>query len=280
MGGRFVAIGDSFTEGVGDPNLLYPNGVRGWADRVARQLGRADSDWEYANLAIRSKLLDEVAAEQIDAAIALAPTHVSFYAGGNDIIALRVDMAAVMRRYELALRRLASSGAQLVLFTAFDPTAAPVWEPVRRRLAFFNGCVRDLARDTGAVLIDHALYEDFRDRRMWSADRIHMSKAGHKRMAAHVLQQLGIPHSLKVVELPPYHPRPWRRALREETLWLRDEVVPLLRRRISGVREGDSLAPKWPQPVHPADGMKRLAREQSGDAMRVHADAESARSAT
>src|SRR6478735_8063127 len=32
---RYVAIGDSFTEGVGDPDESRPNGWRGWADRVA-----------------------------------------------------------------------------------------------------------------------------------------------------------------------------------------------------------------------------------------------------
>src|SRR5664280_2645880 len=76
--GRFVAIGDSFTEGVGDPSPRYPNGYRGWADRMARQLGRADPTWEYANLALRSRLLDEVVAHQLEPALALEPTHVSF----------------------------------------------------------------------------------------------------------------------------------------------------------------------------------------------------------
>ena len=74
MKGRYVAVGDSFTEGVGDANLMYPNGVRGWADRMARQMGRADATWEYANFAIRSKRLDEIVDEQFDAALALEPT--------------------------------------------------------------------------------------------------------------------------------------------------------------------------------------------------------------
>lgn len=34
---RFVAIGDSFTEGVGDIDPSRPNDCRGWADRVAAQ---------------------------------------------------------------------------------------------------------------------------------------------------------------------------------------------------------------------------------------------------
>ena len=135
MNGRYVAVGDSFTEGVGDANLMYPNGVRGWADRMARQMGRADATWEYANFAIRSKRLDEIVDEQFDAALALEPTLISFYAGGNDILAVRCDMPAIMERYEAALQRLVGSGAQVLLFTTFDVKISTcTWKKVYRTL--------------------------------------------------------------------------------------------------------------------------------------------------
>lgn len=269
MAGRFVAIGDSFTEGVGDPNLLYPNGVRGWADRMARQLGRADARWEYANLAIRSKLLDEIVDEQLADAIAMRPSLASFYAGGNDILSIRVDMTAVMERYEAALRELVHAVPDVVVFTTFDSTTSPVLEPVRRRISFYNNTVRELSMSYNAILLDHTRLQVFRDRRMWAPDRIHMSRHGHKVLAAEVLKTLGIPHTLKVPEFPPWEPRPFREAVRAEGHWVRHEVLPLFRRRLSGVREGDSLTPKWPEPVHPADGMKRLARARGGDAVQV-----------
>src|SRR5688572_17824734 len=62
MFSRFVALGDSFTEGVGDDDLSSPNAVRGWADRVAEQLARARPGLAYANLAIRGRLLPQVLA--------------------------------------------------------------------------------------------------------------------------------------------------------------------------------------------------------------------------
>lgn len=271
---RFVAIGDSFTEGVGDPNLLYPNGVRGWADRMARQLGRDDERWEYANLAIRSKYLGEVIEEQLPDALALRPTLASFYAGGNDILSIRVDMDSVMRRYEGALAQLTSAVPDVVVFTTFDSTTTPVLEPVRRRITFYNNAVRELARSYNAILVDHTLLNQFRDRRMWAPDRIHMARPGHKVLAAEVLKTLGIPHTLKLPELPPFEHRPWRDVLKTEGAWVRHEVIPLFRRRMNGVREGDSLTPKWPDPVHPSYGMKRLARARSGDAIwaREHHD--------
>lgn len=267
---RFVAIGDSFTEGVGDPNPLYPNGVRGWGDRVARQLGRADDRWRYANLAIRSKYLGEVVTEQVDTALAMRPTVLTFYAGGDDMLTARVNMAAVMDLYEDTIRRLTASGAQLVLFTADDATRGPILEPVRRRIAFFNNTVRDLARDTGAILIDHDRMSEFSDRRLWSFDRIHMSRHGHKLLAAAVLAELGIPHTLELPVMAPFEPRPVLQAVREESRWVCSEVVPLIQRRVSGIREGDTLTPKWPELIRPADGLKRLARRQGGDAVAIH----------
>lgn len=52
-GSRYVAQGDSFPEGVGDPEPRSPGGLRGWADRVAEELGIGQRDFAYANLAIR-----------------------------------------------------------------------------------------------------------------------------------------------------------------------------------------------------------------------------------
>lgn len=273
MNGRYVAVGDSFTEGVGDANLMYPNGVRGWADRMARQLGKADSSWEYANFAIRSKRLDEIVDEQFDAALALNPTLISFYAGGNDILAVRADMRSIMDRYESALDRLVSSGADVMLFTTFDVKISTALEPLRRRIVYYNDAVRTLAARYGCLLIDHTQYREFEDRRMWAFDRIHMSKAGHKHLAAYVLGELGVPHTLKLPELGPFESPDWRETLRTEGRWLASEVVPLMRRRMNGVREGDTLPPKWPDPIRPADGMKRLARARSGDAVEVRARA-------
>ena len=88
---RYVAIGDSFTEGVGDEP--EPGVVRGWADLVAQ--GWADATGgsvEYANFAIRGKLARPIIAEQLEPALALKPTHLSFNGGGNDMLRPRTPL--------------------------------------------------------------------------------------------------------------------------------------------------------------------------------------------
>lgn len=271
MSGLFVAVGDSFSEGVGDPNLHYPNQVRGWADRLGRQLGRADPAWRYANLAIRSKFLDQVVDDQLEPALALRPTHISFCAGGNDLLALRADVDGIADRYEQALRRLVDSGAEVVAFTTFVPQASGLLKPLVRRVGAFNDAVRDLAATHDVTLVDHDAMREFDDKNLWSLDRIHMSRPGHKRMAAAVAERLGVPHTLKLSDLVPHESSGWRHAVRTEAQFVRDEVVPLVRRRLRGEYDGDTTRPKWPEPIHPTDGMKRLAAEQAAVDRRLRA---------
>ena len=55
---RYVALGDSFTEGIGDP--LPSGGHRGWADRMAEVLAETQPEFAYANLAVRGRLIDQI----------------------------------------------------------------------------------------------------------------------------------------------------------------------------------------------------------------------------
>lgn len=267
MAGRFVALGDSFTEGVGDWEPRLPNGVRGWADRVAKQLSRQDPDWEYANLAIRSKRLHQIIEDQLEPAIAMKPTLVSLYAGGNDILEFRKDLDGLMDQYEALVARLAETGAQLLLFTGYDVQLHPMLEPMKRRNWRYNEAVRRIARKYDALLVDFWCFDAYHDPRMWDADRLHMSKAGHKYMAAQVLRVLGVDHKIK---LKPFEPWDTKRTVRQwaamEREWMREWVLPMFGRRIRGITLGDTLSPRWPVPIKPADGLKTLARERLLDA--------------
>ncbi|MBM6620494.1 SGNH/GDSL hydrolase family protein [Micrococcaceae bacterium RIT802] len=262
MAKRLVAIGDSFTEGVGDGEPRLPNGVRGWADRVAKQLGKADPAWEYANLAIRSRRLRGIIEEQIEPALALEPTVITFYAGGNDLLELRQDMPALLEEYSRAVARLCDSGAQVLLFTGFDIPLHPVFEPMRRRNQVFNAHVRDLAAEHGATLVDYWTWDVYRDRRMWNTDKLHMNRAGHRYMAIRILEILGVEHQLAFEPFGPADRLTTRQALLRDVEWAHQWVFPMFGRRLRGVTLGDDLRPRWPEPIRPADGMKKLYRKR------------------
>ena len=199
---RYVALGDSFTEGVGDPDPSRPNGLRGWADRVAEVLAdRAGDEFGYANLAIRGRKLHAIIDEQLDAAVALEPDLVTIYAGANDILRPRVDLDALVADYDRALGRLAATGARLLVWTAFDPGGSAIYRPVRGRFALYNELVRESADRHGAQVVDFWRLREYRDWRYWDEDRMHMGPPGHQRMAIEVLDTLGVEHDLAPLPL-------------------------------------------------------------------------------
>lgn len=264
MGRLFVAVGDSFTEGVGDWDRRLPNGVRGWADRVAKQLSKADPSWRYANLAIRSRRLDRIMDEQIDAAIALNPDIISFYAGGNDILEVRQDMDRFLDRYEAAVDRLAASGAQILLFTGFDIPVHPALVPFKRRNWKFNDRVRELARkhpDT-VTLVDYWAWDIYHDQRLWDIDKLHMNRAGHRYMAIRILELLGAQHQLEFQPLGDAQRLGPLQIVQRDIEWMRQWVLPMFGRRLRGITLGDRLKPRWETPIYPAKGMKKQFRRR------------------
>src|SRR5690606_41244869 len=102
MFSRFVALGDSFTEGVGDDDPDAPNGVRGWADRVAEQLAHHHDGFAYANLAIRGRLLQQVLDEQRAPGLEMMPDLVAMCAGGDALMRPMVDSGAMCGEEEAA----------------------------------------------------------------------------------------------------------------------------------------------------------------------------------
>lgn len=246
---RFVALGDSFTEGVGDLDASLPNGVRGWADRVAAVLAGRREGFEYANLAIRGRKLRPILAEQIEPALAMQPDLVTLYAGANDVLRPRIDIDALVDSYDQAVGRLVASGAHVVLFTAYDSGTHPVFGALRGRFATYNELVREVADRHGTALVDFWRLREYRDDRMWDVDRMHMAAPGHQRMAREVLDVLGVPHqltALPLVDRPVLSSRERRQA---NVAWSREHAGPWVKRRLTGVSSGDSLSPRWPTPA-------------------------------
>lgn len=243
---RYVAMGDSFTEGVGDDDPSYRNGLRGWADRVAEELARHEPTFGYANLAIRGRLLPGVVAQQLEPATALTPDLVTLYAGGNDLMRPQVDIDALAETYESAVEALTRTGATVVLFTGVDAVEAPLFRRMRGRTAIYNEHVRGIAARHGTLLVDMWAMRMLRDARMWSDDRLHLNANGHRTVAAAVLDALGAEHSLCATDLGP-RPHKTRRAQRKENLhWAREHALPWVRRRLRGQSSGDTVSAKRP----------------------------------
>ncbi len=243
---RYVAIGDSFTEGIGDPEPLSPGGYRGWADRVAEVLSDQTEDFAYANLAVRGRLLDQIMAEQVERALELKPDLIAISAGGNDIIRPGTDPDDVASRFEAGLARLSSAGATVVMFAGPDIGGTPVLGRIRGKVAIYNENLRAIAQKHDAVMADMWALRELADPRMWAPDRLHFSPIGHQTVARLVLAALNVPN-----DLDPYQPEPlpkisWRRARRDDVVWAREYFGPWILRRLRKQSSGDGISAKRP----------------------------------
>ena len=243
---RYVALGDSFTEGVGDLDPNLPNGVRGWADRVAEVLAARSPDFTYANLAIRGRKLDRILGEQLEPALAMQPDLVTIYAGANDIMRPRVDIDGLVEKYAAALGRISAAGAHLVVFTAFDTGGSAIYAPIRGRFALYNELLRAAVDEHDATLVDFWRMRVFRDWRHWDPDRLHLNAAGHQRIAIAVLDALGVAHDLAPLSLDEIPSATRRVRVQQDLDWARTHAVPWVHRRLTGRSSGDLVSARRP----------------------------------
>ncbi|MFF3314605.1 SGNH/GDSL hydrolase family protein [Streptomyces sp. NPDC003035] len=246
--GSYAAIGDSFTEGVGDPG---PDGKYvGWADRfavlLADQLPEHDA-FRYANLAVRGRLLDQIVEEQVPRAKALAPDLVSFCAGGNDIIRPGSDPDDVAERFERAVAELTSAVGTVMVTTGFDTRDVPVLRHLRGKIATYTAHVRAIADRYGCPVLDLWSLKSVQDRRAWDSDRLHLSPEGHTRVALRAAQVLGIEVPADPDQVwPPVPPRGTLEVRRDDIQWAREYLVPWIGRRLRGESSGDHVEAKRP----------------------------------
>ena len=261
-----MAIGDSFTEGLND--AAPGGGFRGWADRLAGLLAAEYPGLRYANLAIRGKLLRQIVADQVPAAVAMTPGLVSVSGGGNDILRPGADPDTLAELFDAAVARLRASGAQVLMFTGFDPVGAPVIKMRRGRIGTYNMHLRAIADAHGCYLVDLWSMKFLRASSAWSQDRLHLTAESHHKIALRACEVLGVPVTEDwratlaadplVVEtrrnaVDAVSRAAWLAARREDARWAKEYLAPWIGRRLHGTSSGDGLSAKRPvlEPVAP-----------------------------
>ena len=244
---RYVALGDSSTEGLDDPD--GHGGYRGWSQRLAERIHAAQGGLHYANLAVRGLTTAQVRTRQLDAALAMRPDLATVFCGTNDVTALRFNPAHVGAEIERMQRALVNGGATVLSFTLPDLTPLmPLARLIAPRIAALNSALADASRRSGALLVDFAAHRVASDRRLWSEDRIHANSAGHARIAEALAHALALPGS-NAAWSEPLPAAPQRTALEAcaaETRWARHHLLPWIGRSLAGRSLADGRGVKRP----------------------------------
>ncbi|MFJ9770493.1 SGNH/GDSL hydrolase family protein [Kitasatospora sp. NPDC101157] len=255
---RYVAVGDSQTEGLGDGDGT--TGWRGWADRLAETISEREPGLLYANLAVRGRLAGQVRAEQLAPALALRPDLVTVVAGMNDLMRPGFDAGAVVAELDQMFAAFTATGARVLTFTFPDiGRIAPLARGLRPRVLDLNARLRATADHRGVVVVDFFPHRVTTDPRMWSADRLHASPLGHAGIAAAAAHALALPGSDDgwAEPLPPLPVAGILRRATEESAWIGTFLGPWLLRRLRGRSSGDGRAAKRPE-LRPVGGSRQV----------------------
>lgn len=245
---RYVAIGDSQTEGLWDSDDSV--GVLGFADRLAAIIHSYNPGIQYANLAVRGRRIRQVVDDQLPRAMAMQPDLVTVCVGMNDVTRPGRHFGCALTSLENLYRQLADTGTTVVTTTFPDiAQILPVGRLLAKRVALINTAIVTATERYGFRLVDLYNADSMRDPATWSADRVHGSTRGHILFAAAAAEALGLPdscHEWADGDGDAVHSSTRTRAY-SQLLWLRNMLMPWVLRHLRGRSSGDGRAPKRPQ---------------------------------
>lgn len=246
---RYVAVGDSLTEGLSDSSRQTEGQYRGWADRLAEfvaHTGRRTQPLLYANLAVRSRRISDVLENQIPRAIDLRADLVSVLVGANDLVQVAARPERLAIQLGEGIARLRDSGADVLVVTPFAPRRRYL-SALHRRIARFNVVLAEYAAQTGSMLLDFSDDPACGEQRAWGEDRVHLSSHGHRLLSYRAAATLGLPGAgeLGALDLAMHDDEveaesSWISTRR----WLWTHVRPWAGRRVRGRTAGDGLSAK------------------------------------
>lgn len=194
---RFVAIGDSFTEGIGDE--VEGIALKSWVDHFVQL---CENDIEYANFAKRGLVTKEIRSQQLEKALTFNPDLVSLIAGANDVLKGRWNHDAYKNDMEFMIDTLSKAGADIIIanlpdFTVRLPFASEKKQVIKKQLLEANEVIHSLSREYKLHHVDFWKHPLVNDNSLWSTDLIHPNSKGYVKVAELIHSSLPVHDSSK-----------------------------------------------------------------------------------
>jgi lysophospholipase L1-like esterase len=244
---RYVAIGDSQTEGLWDGDDSV--GLRGFADRLAELVDTHHPGLRYANLAVRGRRICDLLDDQLPRALAMQPDLVTVCIGMNDVTRPGPYFNQALTELDDLYAQLALSGATIVTTTFPDLSQIiPIGRILMARVLRINDEIRRAADWYDFRLVDLYDAPSMTHPDTWSTDRVHGSAKGHALFAAAAAEALNLPgsnHDWADVDHGPVR-QTLRMKAYSQALWTQNMLTPWLWRHVRGKSAGDGRGPRRP----------------------------------
>jgi lysophospholipase L1-like esterase len=191
---RFVVIGDSVAQGIGDPVEGY--GDLPWADRIAAELAATRPGLAYLNLGQRDLLAAQVRVEQLGPALAFEPDLALVACGANDALRSSYRPDLVDDELRAIIGPLRARGVDVCTVGLFDTTYAPAIPPrvkhlIGNRMRTLSRRTAAIAAELGTIHLNLTGHPAETEPDIHSADGLHGNMRGHAICAAEAIRRLG-----------------------------------------------------------------------------------------
>lgn len=189
---RYLAIGDSISQGKGTPDFE----TAAFPARLAERWRAKGCKVTLKNLGVAHATAADMLAKQVPEIAAFRPTFITLQVGSNDI-ATKVPIETFRAQVRSILDAARESGARVVVLGQNEwwrsPEGAGYGGTMAKRDAF-DAVLVDETKATGAEFVDlRLLYRQQADRKMWADDGIHPKAAAYDEMAAELARVIPAP---------------------------------------------------------------------------------------
>ena len=192
-GVRYLALGDSLTQGVGTPDEST-----GAFPALLAEHWRADGcQVELHNAGISGYTAGQILAEQVPQIESFQPNIITFQAGGNDI-ANGIPIDEYRENVKSVLESATGSGARVIVLAQNDWARSPVGvdygESVPSQRVAFDEVLIDEASARGAEFVDlRPLYAEQADQNQWVEDGLHPTPEAYQAWADKLSEEVPAP---------------------------------------------------------------------------------------
>ena len=195
---RLVALGDSLTQGVGDPRpgrAGFAGELDGWVSYFVSALRASGRNVDVQNLAFAGARLQHVVDGQLQQVPSGRIDIASCFIGVNDLWDANLDLDEFGDRFNTLFRELSSRSEVVLTASMHDvfapfPVKAPLRAKLNRTIASMNEIIRKAVIDHDLVLVDLAARADMFTSQVRSVDRLHPNRYGHQLIAAEAVNEL------------------------------------------------------------------------------------------